>query len=88
PRLLDAMAFSPPVPARQALSPRECQVLQRLATGQSNSVIARALFLSEKTISSHKTNLMLKLGLKNVADLVRYADHHPPVDRPTGKTSA
>jgi DNA-binding NarL/FixJ family response regulator len=88
PRLLDAMVFSPPVPARQALSPRECQVLQRLAAGQSNSVIARALFLSEKTISSHKTNLMLKLGLENVADLVRYADQQTPVDGPMGETAA
>ena len=88
PRLLDAMVFAPPAPARQALSPRECQVLQRLAAGQSNSVIARALFLSEKTISSHKTNLMLKLGLENVADLVRYADQQPPVDGPTGEPSA
>lgn len=85
PRLLDTMVFAPPVPARQALSPRECQVLQRLAAGQSNSVIARALFLSEKTISSHKTNLMLKLGLENVADLVRYADQQPSVDGPTGE---
>ncbi|MBC7446141.1 MAG: helix-turn-helix transcriptional regulator, partial [Polaromonas sp.] len=49
---------------------------------------ARALFLSEKTISSHKTNLMLKLGLENVADLVRYADQQPSVDGPTGEPSA
>ena len=88
PRLLDAMVFSPPAPARQALSPRECQVLQRLAAGQSNSTIARALFLSEKTVSSHKTNLMLKLGLENVADLVRYADQQPPVDGPAGESPA
>jgi DNA-binding NarL/FixJ family response regulator len=78
PRLLDAMAFAPPVPARQTLSPRESQVLQRLASGQSNRGIARALFLSEKTISTHKTNLMLKLQVENIADLVRYADQQLP----------
>ena len=78
PRLLDALAFAPPVPARQTLSPRERQVLQRLVSGQSNSGIARALFLSEKTISTHKTNLMLKLGVENIADLVRYADQQLP----------
>jgi DNA-binding NarL/FixJ family response regulator len=88
PRLLDAMVFAPPVPARQALSPRECQVLQRLAAGQSNSVIARALFLSEKTISSHKTNLMVKLGVENMADLVRYADQQLPVNGEIGETPA
>jgi len=84
PRLIEAMVFAQPAPARQALTPRERQVLQRLAAGQSNGVIARALFLSEKTISSHKTNLMLKLGLENMADLVRYADQQPAVDRPIG----
>lgn len=85
PRLLDAIAFAPPAPAHPALSPRERQVLQRLADGQSNSVIARALFLSEKTISSHKANLMLKLGLQNMADLVRYADQHLRVAGRTGE---
>jgi DNA-binding NarL/FixJ family response regulator len=49
-----------------------------LARGQSNGEIARALFLSEKTISTHKANLMAKLQLENVADLVHYADEHPP----------
>lgn len=78
PRLMDTLAFSPaaPPPAREKLSPRECQVLERLAAGQSNAEIARTLFLSEKTISTHKANLMAKLGLQNMADLVRYADQH------------
>ena len=88
PRLIEAMVFAPPALARQALTPRESQVLQRLAAGQSNGAIARALFLSEKTISSHKTNLMLKLGLGNMADLVRYADQQPAVAGPTGETPA
>jgi len=78
PSLADALLFTPsPVPHGN-LSPREREVLRRLARGQSNGEIARALFLSEKTISTHKANLMAKLQLENVADLVHYADEHPP----------
>lgn len=81
PGLADALLFAPPPIAASSLSPREREVLQRLARGESNGEIARALFLSEKTISTHKSNLMAKLKLENMADLVRYADEHP--DTPT-----
>lgn len=72
--LADALLFAPAPVSSAHLSPREREVLKRLARGETNSEIARALFLSEKTISTHKTNLMAKLGLENLADLVRYAD--------------
>jgi DNA-binding NarL/FixJ family response regulator len=78
PRLADALLFAPPPAPHAGLSPREREVLRRLARGQSNGEIARALFLSEKTISTHKANLMAKLRLDNMADLVRYADEHLP----------
>jgi DNA-binding NarL/FixJ family response regulator len=78
PNLADALLFTPPPPLDTHLSPREREVLRRLAEGQSNGEIARALFLSEKTISTHKANLMAKLRLQSTADLVRYADEHPP----------
>jgi DNA-binding NarL/FixJ family response regulator len=78
PRLADALLFTPGAPPNANLSRREREVLRRLAQGQSNSEIARALFLSEKTISTHKANLMAKLRLQNMADLVHYADEHPP----------
>ena len=61
-------------PRQSELSPREADVLQRLTRGQSNAEIARALSLSEKTISTHKVNLMAKLHLRSVADLIRYVD--------------
>jgi DNA-binding NarL/FixJ family response regulator len=77
PSLADALLFAPaPVPHAR-LSAREREVLRRLAEGESNHEIARALFLSEKTISTHKANLMAKLRLESMADLVRYADEHP-----------
>jgi len=67
----------PPTPApHERLTPRERQVLLRLAAGESNVAIARALLLSEKTVSAHKSNLMEKLGAKTLADLVRYCDQH------------
>ena len=57
-----------------ALSNRERQVLVLLASGNSNQEIARTLFISEKTVSTHKTNLMRKLNLNSIADLIRYVD--------------
>ncbi|MEK9802817.1 MAG: response regulator transcription factor [Curvibacter sp.] len=61
----------------ERLSPRERQVLARLVAGQGNTEIARALYLSEKTISTHKAHILGKLGLTSTADLVRYALEHP-----------
>jgi DNA-binding NarL/FixJ family response regulator len=55
------------------LTPREREVLQLVAEGQSNSEIAARLFISPRTVEDHRANLMRKLGLRNVADIVRYA---------------
>lgn len=63
-------------PAQTALSMREKEVLRMLAEGYRNHQIAEALFISEKTVSTHKTNLMQKLQLNSTADLVRYADEN------------
>jgi DNA-binding NarL/FixJ family response regulator len=49
PSLMEAMLFAPAPKA--ALTPRESEILQRLAAGQSHSVISRALYISEKTVS-------------------------------------
>jgi DNA-binding NarL/FixJ family response regulator len=76
PRLMEAMLFSPPPAPQARLTPRETEVMRRLANGQSHSEIARALFLSEKTVSTHKVNLMSKLELRNLADIVRYASEY------------
>lgn len=76
PRLLEATLFAPAPTAPAPLSPREVDVLRRLANGQSNIEIARALFLSEKTVSTHRARLRAKLGLHSLADLLRYAQAH------------
>lgn len=60
-------------PPHAALSQREWQVLRGIVAGQPLSAIAAELHLSPKTVSSHKTRLMQKLGVASTIDLVRYA---------------
>jgi len=55
------------------LSQRENEVLKLIANGFSNKEIGEQLFLSPKTIDSHRTNLMKKIGAKNVTEVVKYA---------------
>lgn len=63
-------------PPHSALTDREFEVFRRLVAGSSVTEIAAALNLSVKTVSTHKANLMQKLGVSNQADLVRYAIRH------------
>jgi DNA-binding NarL/FixJ family response regulator len=55
------------------LTPRECEVLQLLAEGESNQAIADQLGISVKTVEAHRANMMLKLEARNKTDLIRYA---------------
>lgn len=56
-----------------ALSAREREVLQLLAEGKSSSEIADALFISVKTVSTHRKKIMEKLNTDNLADLIKFA---------------
>ena len=67
-------------PPHGTLSTREFEVFQRLVAGDSVTVIAQQLHLSVKTVSTHKANLLHKLGLSSPADLVRYAIRHGLAD--------
>ena len=60
----------------QSLSDREFEVLRLLATGLSPTEIGERLHLSVKTVSTHKSNVLAKLGLGSTAELVRYALEH------------
>ncbi|MBA2674958.1 response regulator transcription factor [Ramlibacter sp.] len=60
----------------EALSDREFQVFKLLVDGVSVTDIGTRLHLSVKTVSTHKSNLMHKLGLNNQSELVRYAIKH------------
>lgn len=55
------------------LTKREVEVLSLIATGKSNKEVAGELFISVKTVETHKGHILEKLGLENVAQLVKYA---------------
>lgn len=57
----------------ERLTPREREIIQLLAEGDSVKTIAGKLSLSPKTVDTHRGNLMRKLGLKSTVDIVRYA---------------
>lgn len=58
------------------LSDREYQIFQLIAAGESLTDIAQKLNLSVKTVSTHKTHVMEKMGCTNVAELIRYVIRH------------
>jgi DNA-binding NarL/FixJ family response regulator len=55
------------------LTPRERLVLRRVAEGRTNREIATELSLSPKTVDTHRTNLMRKLGVHDAQALARFA---------------
>jgi len=63
-------------PAQELLSDREFQVLRLIASGKIVSEIARELSLSVKTISTYRTRILEKMGLRNNAELMHYAMQH------------
>jgi len=56
-----------------SLSPRELQVFRHLALGLSTREISEHMGISHKTVETHRSNLLKKLGLQNVTDIVRLA---------------
>src|SRR5438093_3537043 len=59
--------------AHSHLTSRQRQTLQLIAAGQTNKEIAEFLNISVKTVEKHRAELMQRLGLHNVAQVVRYA---------------
>jgi len=55
------------------LTTREREILQLIAEGSSSKKIAEALFISPKTVETHRTHIMDKLNIHNRTDLVKYA---------------
>jgi DNA-binding NarL/FixJ family response regulator len=60
-------------PSAPRLTPREREVIQLLAEGDRNKRIAQKLGISIKTVETHRTTLMRKIGVKSIVELVRYA---------------
>jgi two-component system, NarL family, invasion response regulator UvrY len=61
------------LPAHDTLSDREYQTLTMIASGKTVSAIARELSLSVKTISEYRSRILVKMKLKNSAELTLYA---------------
>jgi DNA-binding NarL/FixJ family response regulator len=76
---LGAMPGSDTLP-HESLSDREFEVFRHLVAGEAVSDVAHKLNLSVKTVSTHKANLLQKLGLSNQTELVRYALKHGLAD--------
>jgi DNA-binding NarL/FixJ family response regulator len=55
------------------LTNRENEVLRLAASGKTNKEVAESLFISVKTVETHKTRILEKLGLRNTSELVKYA---------------
>lgn len=62
-----------PVVPVVSLTSREKEILTHIAQGYTNKEIAQKLVVSHKTVDTHRTNLMKKLGVHNVTGLVKYA---------------
>jgi DNA-binding NarL/FixJ family response regulator len=67
-----------------ALSDREFQVLRMLAAGDTVTDVAAKVNLSVKTVSTHKSRLMQKLGVSTNTELLRYAIQHRLTEDPSG----
>ena len=58
---------------REPLTPREQEVVKLIAEAHTNAQIADILHLAEKTVESHRANVLRKLGMRDRVELVRYA---------------
>ena len=77
------MATAPPAPPGPPgdLSQRELDVLRLIALGHTNSEIGETLFLSVRTIETHRAHIQQKLGLSSRAELVRFALKNDLIER-------
>jgi DNA-binding NarL/FixJ family response regulator len=62
------------------LTEREIEILKLIAEGKSNREIGDELFISHRTVDTHRTNLMKKLEIHNIAGLIRFAIKNGLVD--------
>jgi two-component system, NarL family, response regulator NreC len=83
PELGARMAAAPPTPTGPPgdLTERELDVLRLIAVGHTNVEIAEQLYLSVRTVETHRAHIQQKLGMSSRAQLVRYALDHDLVER-------
>ncbi len=68
--------------SKEGLSPRELEVLHLMVAGQSNKEIAEALFISDRTVTTHVTSVFSKLGVSTRSAAAVYAVRHRLVAEP------
>ena len=73
---VEALCGIASAPAAGGLTAREVQVLALVATGKTNRAIADDLFISEKTVARHVSNIFTKLGLSSRSAATAYAYEH------------
>jgi DNA-binding NarL/FixJ family response regulator len=67
------------------LTPRECEVLALVADGRSNRQIGEALYISDRTVARHLTNIFHKIGVTSRTQAARYAIDRGVTTAPTGR---
>lgn len=72
-RMVDAIAQRPGAGPDQGLTPREREVLELLGSGLANKAIARRLDVAEKTVKTHVSNVLAKLGVSDRTQAALYA---------------
>jgi DNA-binding NarL/FixJ family response regulator len=73
---VDLLSGAAATTAACGLTAREAEVLRLVAAGKTNRAIASELFLSEKTVARHLSNIFTKLGLASRAAATAYAYEH------------
>jgi len=79
-KLASALETGIEKPPHETLSAREYEVMRKIALGKTVTEIARELFLSPKTISTYRSRILEKIGIKNNSELIRYAIKNRLVD--------
>jgi DNA-binding NarL/FixJ family response regulator len=77
----DESAPKTPMPLHHRLTERERELLQLLAEGKNCKQAASYLGICFKTADTHRTNMMNKLGMHNITELVRYAMRNQIIER-------
>ncbi|MFH2095015.1 MAG: response regulator transcription factor [Bacteroidota bacterium] len=71
--ILNEISDGKPTSEKVRLTEREIEILKMVAAGLSNTEIGEKLFISHRTVDTHRTNLMKKLEVRNIAGLIRFA---------------
>jgi DNA-binding NarL/FixJ family response regulator len=58
------------------VTPREVEIIRLLAEGKTNKEIAALLGIAVRTVETHRSKVMLKLGLHSLAEIIHYAMRH------------